>query len=96
MLTRVGLNLIYLVPGETGGMEIYARELIPALQEIAGPSVELVAFVNREAAEAGGGPWGELIPSVTVPDWLIRTGICQRVMFRSVLISPTRLMSTSF
>jgi len=65
--TRVGLNLIYLVPGETGGMEIYARELIPALREIAGPSLELVAFVNREAAEAGGGPWGELIPSVTVP-----------------------------
>ncbi len=48
-------------------MEIYARELIPALREIAGPSLELVAFVNREAAEAGGGPWGELIPSVTVP-----------------------------
>ena len=67
MPTRVGLNLIYLVPGETGGMEIYARELIPALREIAGPSLELVAFINREAAEAGGGPWGELIPSVTVP-----------------------------
>ena len=28
---HVGLNLIYLVPGETGGMETYARELIPAL-----------------------------------------------------------------
>ena len=24
---HVGLNLIYLVPGETGGMETYAREL---------------------------------------------------------------------
>jgi glycosyltransferase involved in cell wall biosynthesis len=31
------------------------------------PDLDLVAFVNREAAEAGGGPWGELIPSVTVP-----------------------------
>ena len=32
---HVGLNLIYLVPGETGGPEIYARELIPALREVA-------------------------------------------------------------
>ena len=32
---HVGLNLIYLVPGETGGPEIYARELIPALRAVA-------------------------------------------------------------
>jgi len=64
---RVGLNLVYLVPGETGGMEVYARELIPALVEAAAGRVELVAFVNREAAQARDGPWSELIPSVTVP-----------------------------
>ena len=29
---HVGLNLVFLVPGETGGMEIAARELIPALR----------------------------------------------------------------
>src|SRR4051812_37637893 len=28
---HVGLNLVFLTPGETGGMEIYARELIAAL-----------------------------------------------------------------
>ncbi len=28
---RVALNLVFLVPGETGGMETYARELIPRL-----------------------------------------------------------------
>ena len=28
-LMHVGLNLVFLVPGETGGMEVYARELIP-------------------------------------------------------------------
>jgi hypothetical protein len=27
---HIGLNLIFLVPGETGGMEVAARELIPA------------------------------------------------------------------
>jgi len=63
---HVGLNLVYLVPGETGGMETYARELIPALAKAA-PELRLTAFVNREAAEAADGPWGELIESVTVP-----------------------------
>jgi glycosyltransferase involved in cell wall biosynthesis len=44
---RVALNLVFLVPGETGGMEVYARELIPRL---AGLGIDLVALVNREAA----------------------------------------------
>jgi glycosyltransferase involved in cell wall biosynthesis len=63
---HVGLNLVYLVPGETGGMETYARELIPALVKVA-PALRLTAFINREAAEAADGPWGELIEAVTVP-----------------------------
>jgi glycosyltransferase involved in cell wall biosynthesis len=49
---RLGLNLVYLVPGETGGMELYARELVPALAEAA-PGIEIVAFINREAASTG-------------------------------------------
>lgn len=49
---HLGLNLVYLVPGETGGMELYARELVPALTE-SDPSLEVTAFINREAAEAG-------------------------------------------
>ncbi len=64
---HVGLNLIFLVPGETGGMEVYARELIPALLAQAPPGTHFTAFVNRETAAAGGGPWGELLPAVTVP-----------------------------
>jgi glycosyltransferase involved in cell wall biosynthesis len=63
---HVGLNLIFLVPGETGGMEVAARELIPALVKAA-PDVRFTAFVNREAAASKDGPWGELLPSVTVP-----------------------------
>jgi glycosyltransferase involved in cell wall biosynthesis len=63
---HVGLNLIFLVPGETGGMEVAARELIPALLEAA-PQVRFTAFVNREAAAAKDSPWGELLPMVTVP-----------------------------
>ncbi|MFI5037018.1 MAG: glycosyltransferase family 4 protein, partial [Solirubrobacterales bacterium] len=64
---HIGLNLIFLVPGETGGMEVYARELIPALLAEAPPGMRFTAFVNREAAAAGGGPWAELVPAVTVP-----------------------------
>jgi glycosyltransferase involved in cell wall biosynthesis len=63
---HVGLNLIYLVPGETGGMETYARELIPALVE-ARSDMRFTAFVNREADSSGGGPWCELIDRVVVP-----------------------------
>jgi glycosyltransferase involved in cell wall biosynthesis len=29
--------------------------------------MRFTAFVNREAAAAGGGPWGEIVPAVTVP-----------------------------
>ncbi|HEX5852014.1 MAG TPA: glycosyltransferase family 1 protein [Solirubrobacteraceae bacterium] len=65
--THVGLNLIFLVPGETGGMEVVARELIPALLAAAPAGMRFTAFVNREAASARGGPWGELLPAVTVP-----------------------------
>ena len=64
---HVGLNLIFLVPGETGGMEVYARELIPPLLAQAPAGMRFTAFVNREAAAAGDGPWGELLPAVTVP-----------------------------
>jgi glycosyltransferase involved in cell wall biosynthesis len=48
-------------------MEVAARELIPALLGQAAEGVRFTAFVNREAAAAGGGPWGELLPAVTVP-----------------------------
>ena len=64
---HVGLNLIYLVPGDTGGMEVYARELIPELVRCAPPGTRFTAFVSREAAAAADGPWGELLPAVTVP-----------------------------
>jgi hypothetical protein len=62
---HIGLNLIFLVPGDTGGMEVAARELLPALLEQAPAGTRFTAFINREAA-AGEGPW-ELMPAVTVP-----------------------------
>lgn len=48
-------------------MEVAARELIPALLDVAPRGMRFTAFVNREAAAAKDGPWGELLPAVTVP-----------------------------
>lgn len=60
---HIGLNLVFLTPGESGGMETYARELLPALA--ARGDLQLTAFVNRAAAEAGG-PWAQVADQVLV------------------------------
>jgi glycosyltransferase involved in cell wall biosynthesis len=46
-LRHVALNLLHLVPGETGGAETYARRLIPALAA-ARPGMRLTLFSSRE------------------------------------------------
>jgi glycosyltransferase involved in cell wall biosynthesis len=63
---RVGLDLLYLVPGQTGGRETYARELIPALADLA-PELELVAFVNRDAGPRLAAELGPNVRAVTLP-----------------------------
>jgi glycosyltransferase involved in cell wall biosynthesis len=47
---RIGLNLLYLVPGETGGSETYARRLVPELARLAGPEA-LTLFVSPELGD---------------------------------------------
>src|ERR1700761_3199209 len=46
-VVHVGLNLIYLVPGETGGTETVAAGLLPELVRC-GSGVTFTAFINRE------------------------------------------------
>src|SRR3954471_6757345 len=46
---HVGLNLVFLTPGEQGGMEVYARELIARLRER--DDLRLTAFTNRALGE---------------------------------------------
>jgi len=58
---HVGINLIFLVPEQTGGMDVAAHALLPALAA-ADPSLRLTGFVNREAAGVDFG-----IETVTVP-----------------------------
>lgn len=45
---HVGLNCVFLVPGETGGMEFAARELVRALVAL---GAQVTVFVGRDAAE---------------------------------------------
>src|SRR3954454_1927686 len=59
---HVVLNLVFLTPGEQGGMEIYARELIRRLAQR--DDLRLTAFVNREGE---GGDWGDGVREVLVP-----------------------------
>jgi len=63
---RVGLDLVYLVPGQTGGRETYARELVPAMLERS-PDLELVAFVNRDAGAQLADALGDGVRAVVVP-----------------------------
>ena len=61
LMLHVGLNLVFLIPGETGGMETAARETIPHLAAI--DDLRLTLFVNREAA----GTFGGVAEEVVVP-----------------------------
>ena len=55
---RVGVNLLWLAPGEVGGSEDYCIGLLRALaaQPEARPDVRVVVYANREVALALGCP----------------------------------------
>lgn len=64
---RVGVNGLHLVPQETGGSELYARRLLPALLQADG-ELELVVFASREGAPSlRAEQWGARAQIVTVP-----------------------------
>ena len=58
-MMHVGLNLVFMVPGETGGMEVAARASDPRAAG-GGARCPFTAFVNREArrkTSASSAPW---------------------------------------
>lgn len=66
-MPHVGLDLLYLAPGDTGGMETYARALVPRLPD-AFPGARFTAFVGRELArEWREAPWDPRIRLVALP-----------------------------
>jgi glycosyltransferase involved in cell wall biosynthesis len=64
---HVGLDLLYLAPGDTGGMETYARALVPLLPD-AFPEARFTVFAGRElAAQWRAAPWDARIGLVGLP-----------------------------
>ena len=63
---HVGLNLLFLVPGETGGRETYTRELTRSLM-VERPDLRLTAFIGREASAIKDSTWLRDLRTVTVP-----------------------------
>ena len=56
LAVHVGVNLLFIAPGEMGGLEVYARELVAALAKR--DDVRLTLFLNRLA----GPEWDGLAP----------------------------------
>lgn len=72
-MRTVGLNCVFLVPGDTGGMEVVARSLIPELVRAA-PSTRFVAFVARESAGEDLGAHEQVVVPVNAasrPQWVL-------------------------
>lgn len=65
---RVALNALHLVPRETGGLETYARRLLPALVAAGRGEIELVVLASREGAPSlRAEPWAREAEVVEVP-----------------------------
>jgi len=58
---RIGLNALYMIPGEVGGTETYARRLVEHLGAVS-PADQFLLFSNIEAADS----WRRLPQNVTV------------------------------
>jgi len=48
---KIGINILYLIPGKVGGTETYARELLSALTKEIKSGDELVIFCGRETTK---------------------------------------------
>ncbi|HEU4864878.1 MAG TPA: hypothetical protein VFT76_01415, partial [Actinomycetota bacterium] len=49
---RVGINLMWLLPGEGAGAEVYSMRLLRALLDEPAAELELTVFANRRLALA--------------------------------------------
>ena len=62
---HLGLDLLFLVPGASGGRETYARELTAAIRAQRA-DLRVTAFINRETAAIGHGFWRDLADNTVV------------------------------
>jgi glycosyltransferase involved in cell wall biosynthesis len=93
---HIGLDLLFLAPGDTGGMEIYARELVPLLPA-AFPEARFTVLAGRElAAEWRRRPWHRDIGLIALPasssTRIIRTAAQQSVVAGAALRAKVDLL----
>jgi glycosyltransferase involved in cell wall biosynthesis len=62
---HLGLDLLFLVPGASGGRETYARELTTAIRAQRN-DLRVTTFINRETAAIGHGFWRDLADNTVV------------------------------
>jgi glycosyltransferase involved in cell wall biosynthesis len=64
---RIGIDLVYLAPGATGGTETYARAVLPRLVA-QWPQAQFTIFCGRELGfELRAAPWAPGVKVVTLP-----------------------------
>jgi glycosyltransferase involved in cell wall biosynthesis len=96
----VGVNALHLVPGETGGSELYARRLVGALAA-SDDAPRLVVFAPHEAAASlAAEPWAERVQIVRVPvharNRVRRVLAEQTILRRDVARARVRLLHNLF
>jgi glycosyltransferase involved in cell wall biosynthesis len=81
---HVAYNLLHLVPGETGGAEVYARRLLPALRK-AEPDLEMTVFGGGAAAREDWGKGVEVVPLRFDPRSRIRRVLAEQTLLRAAV-----------
>ena len=88
---KVAWNLLFLVPGETGGLETYARYLLPELVEASTGRESFIALVPEEAEEWP--PLQELRDAVEVVVLPVRSRRREQWLFGEQVLIPRALRS---
>jgi glycosyltransferase involved in cell wall biosynthesis len=76
---HVAFNLLHLVPGETGGAEVYARRLLPALRAEE-PELELTLFLAGQAAAEDWGDGVRVVPLRVDPRSRVRRVLAEQTL----------------
>lgn len=81
---HVAYNLLHLVPGETGGAEVYARRLLPALRH-ADPQLAMTLFLGGAAASEDWGEGVDVVPLRFDPSSRVRRVLAEQTLLTSAI-----------
>ncbi len=91
---HVAYNLLHLVPGETGGAEIYARRLLPALRD-ADPELEMTLFVGGAAASEDWGESVDVVPLRFDPRSRVRRVLAEQTLLPRAVRASLQICCTT-